>query len=240
MKRISVSQEEMKGLVERVAAELKRRLKEDGHPQTFAGISPGRGARNAKKRLLVIGTLEEEERKTLSDSYELVRQEEFCTKDWEEAHAQDYELILVASLSPKAMAQVAHGISAGGAAAGILQGLMMGRPVFLLERGLEYRNYKDSASRTLYLFYQKQEEVMKHFGIRFVEHTMDILDQAKRKTGGEMQRLADLTHLTLLQESDLIRARNMGCRGIRLKEGAKVTPLAMDYRNSHGLTFFWE
>ena len=36
MKRISVSQEERKGLVERVAAELKRRLKEDGHPQTFA------------------------------------------------------------------------------------------------------------------------------------------------------------------------------------------------------------
>ncbi len=147
---------------------------------------------------------------------------------------------MVARLSPGAMAQVVHGVFGSGPPAAILQGLMMGCPVFLLEGGLEYRRYKDSAFRTLYLFYQKQEEMMKNFGVRFVEHALDILDETKGPSGRETQRAADLTHLTLLQESDLIRARNMGCRAIRLKEYAKVTPLAMDYMKNHGLTFFRE
>lgn len=223
MERNGISKELLEGLVDRVVEELKQRM---GQKTELSHREPKK-IRGGKKRLLLLGSLKDAECQSLSGSYELI----------EDPERGDWEFLLVSKLSVQTMAYVSHGIFGDAQSSCILQGLLEGRPVFFLERGLEYRSYKDYAPKTLYLFYQKQESVLKYMGIQFLSHVMD-LPRLSGRGGLSLENPLDLTHLSLLQESELIRARGLGYRAICLKETAKITPLAMDYVNRHGLAVY--
>lgn len=262
----SISKETLNRLADQVMVELNRRW-EAGSVETAPHPAKVSG------RLLLLGNLPGAELKALQDRYEVIRE-----------GAAEWDVLLAAGLSVETMAYVAHGIAATDEAACILQGLLNGRQLFLLEQGLEYIKYRETAPKTVYLLYQNQEKRLRQMGIRFLQHSMDLLDPEKeifrepyfapklsrqrnpeeqeadicrrnpgeqgadtcRRNPGEQEAdtccrkpeetEADLRHLMLLQESELIRARGMGYRIIRLNRKAKITPLALDYLKNHGLT----
>lgn len=198
------------------------------------------GTDRAPEKLLLLGSLPQAELQALQGRYEVVRE---MTGEW--------DVLLSAGLSVETMAYVAHGIAATPKAACMLQGLLRGRQICLLEQGMEYFRYKETAPKTVYLLYQNQEKELRRMGIRFLQHSMDLLDEetgtntcfdmterdepdrrCQKPEGSE----ADLRHLMLLQESEVIRARGMGYRRICLNQKAKITPLALDYLKNHGLT----
>lgn len=235
----SISNEALNRLADRVMEELNRRWE--------AKIPPRHTGASGK--VLLLGTLPKAELQALQGRYEVIRES-----------SGEWEMLLAADLSVETMAYAAHGIAATPEAACILQGLLTGRQVCLLEQGLEYRKYKETAPKTIYLLYQNQEKTLRQMGIRFLRHSMDLLDLEKEiyreqefaqdlfqqrkpeehkaekdwRKPGEPE--ADLSHLMLLQESELIKARGMGYRTILLNRKAKITPLALDYLKNHGLT----
>lgn len=237
MEQYAVSHQMLERLTEQVVQELKRRMAQKEQVQAEKTNSEARG----KKRLLLLGSLSQEAAQSLSSSFELVCQ----------ADGADWELLLITELSVCTMSEVAHGIPGHTESACILKGLLCGRPIFLLEQGLKYRAHRAQAAKPLYLLYQKQEDQLKKMGIRLLGHYMDLLDESDslpvkapknsqalqaQDLNETPQRVLDLTSLSLLREADLIRARTNGYQVFRLKQKAKITPLASDYIKNHSLT----
>lgn len=156
----SISGETIDQLVDQVMEELKCRWEKKRK------TAPG--SLRPSFKLLLLGNFSKKEQEALKESYEIVGK-----------GAEEWELLLAAGLSVETMAYVAHGIAATPEAACILQGLLSGKQVFVLEQGLEYRKYKETAAKTIYLLYQNQERELHQMGIRFLQHSMDLLDLEK-------------------------------------------------------------
>lgn len=156
----SVSGETIDQLVDQVMEELKCRWEKKRK------TAPG--SLRSSFKLLLLGNFSKKEQEALKESYEIVGK-----------GAEEWELLLAAGLSVETMAYVAHGIAATPEAACILLGLLSGKQVFVLEQGLEYRKYKETAAKTIYLLYQNQERELHQMGIRFLQHSMDLLDLEK-------------------------------------------------------------
>lgn len=201
-------------LVEEVLAEVKRRL-ETGFPKIVPGShtdTPGAA---------ILGRLSEEEQGILESSFQIVPAKE---KGW--------KVLLLAEVSPKLLCSLALGIPVSGEAELVTKALLEGKRVCMLESGLEYRSYKASAPKTLYLQYQEYEECLLRFGIERIAHISDLDGGYSPSIPGAC---ADLSSLRLLRESDLIRAKSQGFRQICLGAHTIITPLAGDYISNHNL-----
>lgn len=204
---------------------------------------PGVGMQIRKKtgkQLLVIGSLKAEEERLLGMDYNLSF--DIINGEW--------DMLLITRLSPETMAYGAHGISGNPEAASLLRGLLEGKRVFLLQRGLIYRGYRESASKNLYSLYLQQEDTLRNLGVQVIEQVPD-LEQFLRMSPGIPQRIQDglagsgesfldFTHLRLLKEADLFRARAAGAKTIRLGRETRITPLAMDFISNHSLSVLRE
>lgn len=226
-------------LVEEVVRELKKRLCQEG--RTCPSLPP--------RQALILGKLTGDEEKALSSLYTPV---EFRLKS-----APDYDILVSAHLSIEAMACLALGMPGNEEAACILYSLLQGKRVYILERGLEYRNYRDSAHKTLYRLMQEYESRIESFGVRIVGNILDI---RKNEEQGFVQPLQsatgylsestgvaasffgecsgeclDLAGRKVLRESDFSGVRGRGKSEVLIDRDAIVTPLAMDYITNHGL-----
>ena len=201
-------------LAQEVLEEVMRRLAID-----FPMPATGRHADAPKAA--VLGRLSNEETEILESSLQIVPIAE-----------EGWELLLLAELSPQLLCGLALGVSVSEEAKTVIEALLEGKRVCMLESGLAYRRYKDSAPKTLYLQYQEYEERLLRFGIERISHVSDLSAGYGRAMEGAC---ADLSSLRLLRESDLIRVKSQGYRQICLGAQTIVTPLAGDYISNHRL-----
>lgn len=69
-----------------------------------------------------------------------------------------------------------------------------------------------------------------------VEAKKVSLERAEDKEAKEGSRTAELTGRRLVQEADIRKAGNSGCRSLRIGADTKITPLAMDYIKNHEMS----
>lgn len=203
-----------KELIEEVIRELKKKIKEEPHT--------GLNLKNAG----VIGTLQEEERKALETAYRVTS---FCKSG-------EYDILIIAQMSLLLLSNLALGIPGDHQAGGVLEALLKSKKVYLMEDGISYRIYKDTAFKTLYRLYQEYEDTIIKLGIEPIRHTAEIRREGNVRWNLSDTEYTDLTSLNLLRESDLIRVRNHGLTTIMLGEKAIITPLARDYISNHNLS----
>lgn len=182
-------------------------------------------------KVLVIGKLEQTEESMLSSLAKICTSPE--TKDW--------DFIVAAQVSTGLLASTALGIFAQPEAEWILEALLGGKKVYFLERGLEYRKYRDSSYKALYQKYQEYEEAVRRFGGEFVSGIQEVAElEMRAQSGGcipaDDSAAYDLAGLKLLRESDLGRMRKTGCRTVLIGRKTIITPLAKDYISNHNLT----
>lgn len=227
----SISPGELKGLTEQVTAELKKRL--GGIQEGFQeGIQDEKelGRRldiikereETGRRLLVLGMASPEEKAFLENSFQMKY----------DASLQGWDMLLLLQMSPETMAYVAHGIFGNREAACILHGLLEGKKIFLLQSGLLYRSYRETASKNLYSLYLQQEDTLRNLGVEMIAHVSDM-KTGKRANCGEA---FDFRHFGLVREADLFPMRTSGAKVIRLGRDTKITPLAMDFIKNHNLS----
>lgn len=232
-------------LVEEVIRELKRRLSLEG--KRTDALVPGQA--------LILGKLTADEEQAVSALYTPV---EFRSKN-----APDYEILISAHLSIEAMACLALGMPGNEEAACILYSLLQGKKVYILERGLEYRSYRDKAHKTLYRLFQEYENRIAGFGVRFIGNILDIRRQeeagSSQLTGKNMESevrnmvsrgeypkregstnifqedFLNLSGRKLLRESDFSGVSDRAKSRVLIDRDAIVTPLAMDYITNHRL-----
>ena len=130
------------------------------------------------------------------------------------------------------MCELALGIACSQEGRIATEALLLGKRVCMLDGGLEYKRFKDSAPKTLFLQYQKYEEDLLRFGVEKIGHTWDLTNHCETVVCGVS---ADLSSLKVARESDQIRAKSQGYRSICLGSDTILTPLARDYISNHGL-----
>jgi len=202
-----------KVLIEEVIRELKRKIGQD-----FMKKDTGRSA-------MVLGVLPQSEEKALKAAYQIVPFSE----------AESCDIYVLAQLPIKLMADLVLGIPSEPQAACILRALLEGKRVYLLESGLEYRRYKETAYKTLYHLYQEYEAAVKRYGIELISYTSEIVKENRIQSRPEAEDFVDLSRLRLLRESDLIKVRGTGSITVLLGQNTIITPLARDYIANHNL-----
>lgn len=260
------AQQELEQLISRVVNEVKCRL---GGSNEFVKSEKRLNAaynkdtieqkdadakQDSRNELLLCGSLSNEEMEQLSSFYRIKQKVE----------STDWDVLLLARLSVVTMAYAANGISGNPEASCILRGLLSGKKVFVLEQGIEYRSFRESAGKNLYRLYLQQEETLKNIGVEVISYAADVMRMSMdrgvnwnrpleasaehgdgRHIGQDIMNppewkltgcTANLSHLGLLRESDVMRVRNAGSQGILLGRATKITPLAMDYITSHSLS----
>lgn len=202
-----------KVLIEEVIRELKRKI-----GQNCMINAAGRSA-------MVLGVLPEGEEKALKAAYQIIPFSE----------AESCDIYVLAQMPIKLMADLVLGIPSEPQAACILRALLEGKRVYLLESGLEYRRYKETAYKTLYHLYQEYEAAVQRFGIELISYTSEIAKENRIQPRPETEDYVDLSGLRLLRESDLIKVRGTGSITILLGQNTIITPLARDYISNHNM-----
>lgn len=200
-------------LIEEVIRELKKKLEKKCSVPFQA------------KKALVIGSLNDEEQKILKTSYSLVPFTE----------SEQGDVIIIARLSLSLMAELALGLPVSKEASAVLYAILCKKEVYLLEEGIEYRKYKETAVKTLYHLYQGYEDSILKHGAQLLHCTADIRKEVEKDIIVLEADYIDLTKQKLLRESDLMKAKNKGYITVLLDSDAIITPLASDYIANHNL-----
>lgn len=180
----------------------------------------------SKAKLLLIGTLQEEDQKVLQAGYQMIR---------EPSMDEAYECILISELSLERLGHLALGCSPYKEDQIILEALLEEKQVYVLEGGIAYRKYKKTTYKPLYMLYEAYENRIKQYGIQIISHLGDLLLDKKEEQVSVYAPPVDLKDKKLLLETDLMHRKLGAFTVIEISKKCIVTPLADDFIKSHKL-----
>lgn len=171
---------------------------------------------------------------------------------------KDTDILIVSKLCMRGLSNLALGNSTSDEERFILKMLMKGRKVYILDEGIEYKRYKETAPKTLYKKYISYEDEIKTFGVEIVEDIRNITlnskqdskrlnlkdkDLEKEQEIVNLQEInsqliideqsLDLRNKKLISESDLRKPAINGAKNVLVNKKSIVTPLAMDFMRIH-------
>lgn len=177
-------------------------------------------------------------RRTLEEDYKI----SIYGKDSIEA-----DLIIIPTLTLKSMANLATLVTDEAKEEFIVRMLMMGKEVYVLENGLEYRRYKNTAPKALYSKYLDFEQQIKLNGIQVIGYIGEVKKNSKNL-------LDDVASYEEVEEIISISSRDMDLRNrkaineleiknriipsietIIIDKKSIITPLAADFIKTHNL-----
>lgn len=158
---------------------------------------------------------------------------------------KDCDVVIVSKLCMRGMCNLALGNSTSNEERFILKMLMKGKKVYVLDEGIEYKRYKDSAPKTLYNKYRSYEDDICKYGVKIIKNldeitfseekfNKEILSEEEVKIDDKFS--IDLTHKKLISESDLRKPMINGTKNIIVSSKSIITPLAMDFIRIHNIT----
>lgn len=220
-------------LIDEITKEVLRRL------QTVELVSTGN-----KKSMLVLS----EENRPLPDyitkEYHMITMDLTNTMEFEKLYdcIAFSNLILIASLSAKQLANLALGVGEGLFEEGVRCALLLGKPIFILEEGLDYRAHRKTAQKTYYRKLLEYEECIHGYGMRIIEKDSEIIHSRNKKTvvdieNKEVEKVDLVMDKKLILEKDLMALDNKIYKSICIGKSSIVTPSALDYARAHHIQF---
>lgn len=172
-----------------------------------------------------------------------------------EKDIRDCEIIIVSKLCMRGICNLALGNSVSDEERFILKMLMKGKKVYVLDEGIEYKRYKETAPKALYNKYLSYEDEILKFGVEVVKDLNSITSKAKintnkvenlslnildKKTLREKEIIddeisLDLRTKKLISESDLRKPMVNGIKNVVVSKKSIITPLATDFMRIHHL-----
>lgn len=160
------------------------------------------------------------------------------------------DIVIITTLSLKTMANLATLVTSEPEEEFIIKMLMMGKKVYALESGLEYRRYKNTAPRALYKKYLDFENQLKIQGIEIIGYIgevkkldKDLLNYELNSHGvDDVLSLGDAKDLKLeirnkkvISELEIKRSFIPGINSLVIDKKSIITPLACDFIRTHNL-----
>ncbi|AZV58028.1 hypothetical protein [Clostridium sp. AWRP] len=231
---------DINAIVDMVTREIMKRLKdENGYPQ------------KSLKRILVLDKSSDESFKIIEQKLNFLGYEIDYMKDKKDTLT--YEKIIITSLSNKEIVNMAIGLESGIKEQTVLEALLLGKEVFLLDDGIEYRKYAATSNKVLYKLYEEYEKKLCEYGIRVVdrENFVNEFSESKQNNrdeeniknneidrkneGVEKKNALEFTGKKLITESEIRKACEKGYVEISVPKKTIITSLAVDYIKINGL-----
>lgn len=160
------------------------------------------------------------------------------------------EILIVSKLCMRGLCNLALGNSTSDEERFILKMLMKGKKVYILDEGIEYKRYKETAPKALYNKYLAYEDELKKFGIEIIKDLNCITSKKNNFIQNEEVKKydckteifkmddefsLDLKNKKLISESDLRKPQMNGVKSIIVSKKSIITPLATDFIRIHHL-----
>ncbi len=212
-------------------------------------------ARKAHQSVLVVGDCDNRQQLELALGNEYALSFTADRQNDERPRPAKYDHIILASLSNSLLSALAIGLERGSEGCVIVESLLLGKTVHILEEGIAYRRFRDTANPAFYQVFQDKEATLCSFGMAVV--TLDSLSDALSGADTpEKQEIASVNEVVyevsapkerayvepkladkgvfnleqrVIGEKDLRTCYEQGYRKIRLQERALITPLAKDF-----------
>jgi ethanolamine utilization protein len=196
------------------------------------------------KTAVIIGNVEIDPitRGNLEEEYKLIS----YSKEKSEA-----DIAIISRLSIKSMANIATLTGINEEENFIINMLLAGKKVYVLESGLEYRKYKNTAPKALYNKYLSFEKELKVYGIDIIEFLEKAEDKTARKEQykkieevsvletlnytQEEEMSFEIRNKKLISEVDLRKPFMNGMKSVVIDKKCIITPLANDFIRIHNL-----
>ena len=204
-----------------------------------------------KESVLVIGEKVDREALTqaLGQGFEIS-----LLADVLEPSAENFDHIVLADLPNKLLGDMAMGLERGRDGCVIVESLMLGKTVHILEEGIVYRRFKETAKPAFYQLFEQKEQALVSYGMIVVActdlarvlkgevvapaatvpaarttpavvATTSALEPVKSVRTDAME----ITHKRVISERDLSRAHEDGYTRFAVTQQALLTPLAKDF-----------
>lgn len=151
----------------------------------------------------------------------------------------EYDILIVGKLCLRGLSTLALGSNCSVEERFILKSLLKGKKVYILEDGVEYKRYKDTAPKTLYNLYLEYEKRLKQYGIEWITHPKELLTTLTNTKQITSQNNTDETfsfnHIKVLTESEINKVYLQGIKKITVAKNCIITPLAQDSIRVHHL-----
>lgn len=216
-------------LIEFIVDEIYKKLENQGVKEN-----------NDLPKCVLMWERDEEKYKFLTDKFKVLN----YNKD-----IKDCDVLVISRLCLRGLCNLAMGNSVSDEERFILKMIMSGKKVYVMEDGLEYKRYKQTAPKTLYNKYLNFEKEIKSYGVEIINNPKSILNEVKinykeeyAKDNTEIKVNVNLTENTLdlrskklISESDLRKPQINGIDKILLDKKSIITPLANDFIRIHNL-----
>ncbi|MGL5379455.1 TIGR02536 family ethanolamine utilization protein [Clostridium sp.] len=151
---------------------------------------------------------------------------------------KDCDVVIVPFLCIKGMANLANLTTTTKSEYFIIKMLMSGKKVYVLEDGLHYRKYKNTAPKALYNKYLEFEDKLINFGVEIIQSSNienKLLNSSSLErlplvnNVGESEKSGEIRNKKLISEADLRKIYMSGSRVIFVDKKSIITPLANDF-----------
>lgn len=165
---------------------------------------------------------------------------------------KDCEIVIISKLCMRGLSNLALGNSTSEEERFILKMLMKGRKVYVLDEGIEYKRYKETAPKALYKKFMSFEEEICKFGVVIIKD-LNIIAKNKQSIKKENIKVLkmdeknssnieiddefslDLRNKKLISEADLRKPTINGVKNVLINKKSIITPLATDFMRIHHL-----
>lgn len=167
-----------------------------------------------------------------------------------EAGYREADILVIPYLSIKSMANLANLSVSEELEEFIIKMLMIGKEVYILEEGLEYRRYKNTAPKALYSKYLDFEKQLKIYGIQVISYIGEIKNLDKNLLKLEEKNISEenifisdesnksiveIRNKKVISESEIKKAFLNGINSLVIDKKSIITPLAADFIKTHNL-----
>lgn len=182
-----------------------------------------------KDEILVINS-KEEKKEIKSDNFKLVYLSEL-----EELNIEDFKHIIISSFTLNQLTNIAIGKSDDNITSIIIECILKGKNIFILNDGVIYRKYKTTSNENFYNMIEGYEKNIISFGIKFIDKKdIDNLINDNKKNIEKEHDIIDTKNRhkienKIITESVLENIYRKGHKSITINNNAIITPLAKDY-----------
>lgn len=168
---------------------------------------------------------------------------------------KECEIVIVSKLCMRGLSNLALGNSTSDEERFVLKMLMKGKKVYVLDEGIEYKKYKETAPKALYKKFLLFEDEIRKFGVEIIKDLNTIVKSKlsiKSETTETLNKdtislinteninidnefSLDLRNKKLISESDLRKPTINGVKNILVNKKSIITPLAIDFMRIHHL-----
>lgn len=149
---------------------------------------------------------------------------------------KDCDVVIVPKLCLKRMGNLANLTCSTKEEHFIIKMLMSGRKVYIIEDGMYYKKYKNTAPKQLYNKYLDFEKQLTNYGIEILSNSFNNtykLEEAQPINNVpnivNIDKSAEITNKKLITESDIRKHYIKGSRVIVIDSKSILTPLAKDF-----------